>query len=215
MADKETGEGPREPDLELPSLFRRRRRRHPQPTSEPTFEPEPEVESGPVAAAAQPRGTSLATEQASRPPAPAPERTRERRRLPVPAVVAAALTGLLVGLLGTFLTWGGLAGCDAVRGTSSCGGGAGLALLLAILAVMVLAGAVLLAMLRVPEPRSTSVLGVGVLCVMALLVLSDAWTSGWMFVVVPLIGLASYALAHWVTSRFDTAPETSRGTDPV
>jgi hypothetical protein len=63
---------------------------------------------------------------------------------------------------------------------------------------------------HVPEPRATSVLGVGVLCVVALLVLFDALTSPWMFLVVPLVCGAGFVLAHRVTTAF-VEPRPERG----
>ena len=121
--------------------------------------------------------------------------------------VAALVTGALVGLGGALLTYLSLRGCEAVRGTESCGG-PGVLLLVAILAVMVLLGGVVLAAFRVSEPRGTSLLAVGVLAVVVLLVPQDALFSAWTFLVVPVAGAAAYALAHWVTHlHVETPPE--------
>jgi hypothetical protein len=111
-----------------------------------------------------------------------------------------------VGLLGAGATYGGLLGCDALRGTKSCGG-PGVFLLLAVLVVMVLAGALLLSLLRVPEPRSTSFLAVGVTAVVVLLALMEELFTTWMFVAVPLVSAAAYGLAHWVTTRYVELPD--------
>jgi hypothetical protein len=139
-------------------------------------------------------------------PKPEPEPRRRAEKPPrtgpvLAAPLAAALTGLVVGLLGTGLTAAGLRGCEAVRGTDSCGG-PGLGLLVVIVAVMVVAGAVLLRLLGVSEHRGTSFLGTGLLCVVALLTLMEELFSVWMFLVVPLICAATYLLAQWVTTRF-------------
>ncbi len=179
---KTRGDGDREePTLELPSLFGRgKKRRRDEPTERPEPEPAPEPE-----------------------PEPEPRRRAQtpRRAGPVLAVpVAAALTGLVVGLLGTGLTAAGLRGCEAVRGTDSCGG-PGLGLLVAIVAVMVIAGAVLLKLLGVSEHRGTSFLGTGLMCVVALVALMEQLFSVWMFVVVPLICAVTYLIAQWVTTR--------------
>lgn len=231
----------REPDLELPSIFGRRRKRAqedepqepvtPSPTPAedttalpvydapaPAQEPPPppadtparEDVPGPVVTApdeaAQPaRGTRRATrtdrpERAGRTRSGRAERPA-RSGPALPAPLALAVTGVLVGLLGAGLTFGSLRGCDAVRGTSSCGGGPGLLLLVVIFVVMVLAGGMLLAALRVPEPRGTSFLAVGLLTVVVMVVLMNAVFSAWMFVAVPAVSAASYVLAGWVTTR--------------
>lgn len=122
-------------------------------------------------------------------------------------MIAVALTGAVVGLFGVAATYLGMEACDAVTGTSSCGGAPGLLLLVAIVAVMVLLGALLLRTWRIPDPGGTSFLGVGVVTVVVMVVLLDVVFSGWMFLVVPVLGAAAYALAHWVTTRFVEEPE--------
>ncbi len=122
--------------------------------------------------------------------------------------IAAAITGALIGLLGGALTYLALLGCDAIRGTRTCGGGPGFFAILAILAVMVVAGALVLTLWRLPEPRATSVLGVGVLFVLMLLVLQDQLLSPWMFLVVPVVTALGFLLGHWVTTAFvEKVPE--------
>jgi hypothetical protein len=141
---------------------------------------------------------------------PAPVATQIRRApeqrgsgLEVPGVVAAGLTGLLVGAAGTGATVGAMAGCEAVRGVSTCGGGPGFFVLVAILALMILLGAAVLTVLRVSASGSTSFLAVGVVTVVAMLVLLDVILSPWMFLVIPLLGAAAYLTAYWVTTRFE------------
>ena len=231
----------REPDLELPSIFGRRRRRaqddghqepvtaSPAPAEDTTALP---VYDAPAPAPEDAPAPVVTEEPASYPPAPAdtaphphaseetpqpagrtrraartnrPARVRAERparsgpRLPAP--LALAITGVLVGLLGAGLTFGSLRGCDAVRGTSSCGGGPGLLLLVVIFVVMVLAGGAVLAALRLSEARGTSFLAVGLLTVVVMVVLMNAVFSAWMFVAVPAVSAASYVLAGWVTTR--------------
>ena len=144
---------------------------------------------------------------------PEQEEERERRpfRLPaLPVRLAAALTGVVVGLAGAVLTYAALQGCDAVRGTETCGGGAGLALLLVILVLMVLLGGVLLAAWRVSEsPRGTSFLAVGALAVIAMLTAADQ-TAVWTFVAVPVLCALTYLLATWVTTTY-VEPQPERG----
>lgn len=149
-----------------------------------------------------PGGTTTYAEPAT--PLSRPRRSRaDGVSLPaLPVRVAVVVTGLVVGALGTVLTYLAMAGCDAVRGTSSCGGGPGLLLLVATLAVMVLLGSLALKAWQVSDPGSTSFLAVAVVAVVVLVALLDLVFSLWIFVLVPIIGAASYALSHWVTTRF-------------
>ena len=115
--------------------------------------------------------------------------------------MAAVLTGLLVGLAGTALTYVSLRGCEMLKGTESCGA-PGLGLLVVIIVLMMLGGALLLSLLGLSEPRGTSFLAIGLMCVIVLVTLMEDLFSVWMFVAVPLICAATYALAHWVTTQF-------------
>jgi hypothetical protein len=137
--------------------------------------------------------------EAPTPPAP---RDRPRRELPaVGAMVASAITGLLVGVITVGLTWGSLRLCEVVRGTSSCGT-PGFLLLIAIMIATVLLGSLLLRSWGVPDPGSTSFLAVGLLAVLALLFLVDVLFSWSMILVIPAFAMATFALAHWVTTAF-------------
>lgn len=137
----------------------------------------------------------------------AERRERRARSRPVmPPGVAAVVTGVLVGLFGALLTYGSLLGCDAVRGTKSCGG-PGLLLLLVIVVLMVIVGALLLKMFKVSEPRGTSFLAVGLTAVVVLVTLMEELFSTWMFVAVPLISAAAFLVAQWVTTRYVELPE--------
>jgi hypothetical protein len=188
MGRKPTDSEKDEPSLELPSLtlprLGRRRSKQTDDRETPVQDPPPE----PPAHRIDNDGTG-------------------GFRLPaVPSRVAALVTGLVVGLFGVAATSLALAGCEAMTGTSSCGG-PGFFLLVAILAAMVLLGTGLLRAWKVADAGSTSFLAVGVLTVVVLLVLLDLVFSAWMFLVVPLLAAAAYALAHWVTTRFgDEAP---------
>jgi ABC-type transport system involved in cytochrome c biogenesis permease subunit len=99
------------------------------------------------------------------------------------------------------LTWGSLRTCERVQGTSSCGT-AGYPMLLVVLVTAVVLGALLLRLLRVPDPVSTSFLGVGLATVLALLFLVDRLEQRAMVLVIPVLVGASYAAAHWVTTTF-------------
>ena len=234
MADHE-GESSRddaqEPSLELPSLFRRKKRPEPRtaaPAETPVAEPDTRVVEPVETTPAEPEPQVV--EQDTRvvepvettpiepsPPAPAKPRRRAPRRAPrsgpqLPVLLATALVGLVVGLGGALLTYGGLQGCELVRGTESCGG-PGLLLLVAIVAVMVLTGGLLLAWLGVSDPRSTSFLGVGITCVVAMVALMETLFSAWMFVAVPVVAAASFLLAGWVTTRLVEQLDDGPGVD--
>ena len=131
-------------------------------------------------------------------------RAKSRRVLRGPVLTgypASALTGLLVGLLMVGMTVGSLRACEAIRGTSTCGG-PGLLLLVIILVLLVMIGQVLLKLLRVPDPGSTSFLAVGLIAVVALLFLIDVILDWQMVIVIPLVGMVSFLLSHWVTTAF-------------
>lgn len=178
----------------------------------------------PVASAGPAQETqALPTATTSTPrPAPAPGRTsghvpgpttplagdvddpRSRRAPQLPALsgVAAALaTGAAIGGLGVLLVWLASRGCEAARGTASCGDGPGFLVLLAILAALAYVGGMLLRAFGVPDAGSTSLLAVGVMAVLLLVFFTDAIFSWWMAIVVPLVAALAYALSWWVTTR--------------
>ena len=135
----------------------------------------------------------------------APARRASSRRVPRGPVLtgypASAVTGLLVGALMVGLTVAALRGCEAIRGTATCGG-PGLLLLVIILVVLVMLGQALLRAFRVPDPGSTSFLAVGLMAVVALLFLIDVILDWQMIIVIPLVGVATFLLSHWVTTAF-------------
>lgn len=160
-----------------------------------TEAPTSELPTSPAKAAKPPRS----------PKAPkAPRSTSRRPALRLPAtspLVASAVTGVLVGLLGVLLSNGASRGCEAVRGIGSCGG-FGLIALLAILAIEVLVGAVLLKAFAVTDPASTSFLGVSLVAVLAMLFFLSSIDSWWMLLVIPVLSALTFMLATWVTSTF-------------
>jgi hypothetical protein len=220
---KKRGDGtPQEPDLELPSLFgrgRKRRREQPEesvegpveetrplepvaldPEPEPEPEPEPVPATEPKRRAAKPAKPPKAPKAAKAARTPKPQRAARTGPV-VAAPVAAVLTGLVVGLAGTALTYVSLRGCEMLKGTESCGA-PGLGVLAVIVILMVLGGGILLGALKVSDPRGTSFLAVGLMSVVVLVTLMEELFSAWMFVAIPLICAVSYAVAHWVTTRF-------------
>lgn len=229
------GDNKNEPSLELPSLSlpglgrRRRRQRTTEEAAPREVLPERPVEDpAPADVPVGDPAPAPRTDPLHHPPAPAEQfpvpgaeeptqedepaagrRVRVAPRLALPAVpgrVAAAIAGLLVGLTGSLSIYGAIAGCKEVRGVSSCGGAPGFFILVAVLALCVLLGMVLLQALRVGDPGSTSFLAVGVVTVGVMLVLLDVVFSPWMFVVIPLLSAAAFLLSHWVTTRFEDEP---------
>jgi len=138
-------------------------------------------------------------------PDAAPQPSRDRGRRPLPGVAvgglpAAAVTGVAVGGLSVLLAWLAGVGCEAVRGTSACGGGPGLLVLAVVLAVLAWAGSLLLRLLGVPHAGSTSVLAVGILAVLVLVFLLGSLDEGWTIVAVPLASAVAYSASWWVTT---------------
>jgi hypothetical protein len=196
MADRDPGK--EQPSLELPKLgLRRRHRRARETPPAPAPRPEPLVEGIRPIVVDQP-------EPAPTPAAePQPRRNAPREREPG-GMLAAVLTGAVVGSGVVGLTWAALRSCEGVQGTSSCGD-AGYPLLGLLLVVMVVVGALLLRLLRVTDPTTTSFLGLG-LGVVVLLVLADHLMDRGMVVVIPVLCAATYGLAHWVTGTFVEPP---------
>jgi hypothetical protein len=135
---------------------------------------------------------------------------RARTAPPLTGLPAALLVGLVVGLLAVAYAWLAGVGCEAVRGTSACGGAAGLPLLLAGLVLLAWVGALVLAYVGVADASSTSILAVGVLAVLVMLFLLDSLDEAWAAVVVPALAVVGYGLSWWVTSSVvgdDAEPE--------
>ncbi|UMG93942.1 hypothetical protein [Nocardioides sp. TF02-7] len=121
---------------------------------------------------------------------------------------AAAVTGAVVGIAAVVLTWLTLRGCEAVRDTSSCGGGTGIPLLIAIFVVCVLLGSSLLKAFLIPDPGSTSFMAVALVAVVALLFLIDVLDHWSMLLVVPLLAVAAYLASVWITKTFVDPADT-------
>ncbi len=118
----------------------------------------------------------------------------------LPGVVAALVVGLVVGLGAVLLGWVLGAGCEAVRGTSACGGTIGLPALLAGLVLLTWVGALLLRLMGVADAGSTSLLAVGIAAVVVLVLLLDVLDQGWAVIALPLVGAVAYAVSWWVTA---------------
>ena len=141
-----------------------------------------------------------------------PARVPSTRRLPtvpVRGLPAAVLAGVVVGVLAMLLGWLAGAGCEAVRGTSACGRGPGLLILLLVLAALTWAGSLLLRVLGVPHAMSTSLLAVGILAVLVLVLLLDSLDQGWALVAVPVASAVAHAVSWWVTTAVGDDDETA------
>ena len=204
MAEKDSGDGP---SLELPSFGLRRRKRDRPAADTPPEAPEPASEPA--------RAMPVAVDEEESEPAPEPERParqqRPRRRPALKPLPAAGVTGVVVGLVLVGLMRAALETCDFIRGVSSCQG-SGVAMWLAILAFIVILGRFLLRWFGLEETGSTSFLAVGISAVGMLLFLSEQLESPWMWLVLPVVSAAAYALSHWVTTAFvePTGPERHR-----
>ncbi len=178
--------------LELPKLSFMRRGGQDKAAEEPELEPEPE-----------------------RPAQPTRVR-KERKALTLPplsAPIASVVTGVLIGLVIVGLTFLSSRGCELVRGSGSCGA-VGLPLLIAIMALGVLLGAVLLKAWQVSDPMSSSFLAVGLVAVLAMLFLLPSIDEWWMVIVIPVLGALTFLLAWWVTRTFiDTEDDEAEETE--
>lgn len=173
----------------------------PAPVEQTTVLPEPVPGEPAQEPAAEAVGAPLFADEAETGRRRAP---RERRPVTLPRInprVAALVTGLLVGLVGVLLSFGASQGCEAVRGVGSCGG-AGLFALLAVLAIEVVLGAILLKAWGIVDPTSTSFLGVGLVAVLALLFFLSSLDSVWMLLVIPLLTAIMFLVSWWVTETF-------------
>jgi hypothetical protein len=147
---------------------------------------------------------------AERPPRePRQPKEPRQRRVPRPSGVpalsgmqAAAVTGLVVGAFLVLATYGALHLCSTVRGASTCGGRAGFPLLLAIGIVAVVGGGTLLRVFRVTSPMGDSFLAVALVAVLSVLFLNDHYDAWWMLIVVPVLTVVAYVLAHWVSVTY-------------
>jgi hypothetical protein len=195
----------RRPSLEAPKLFGRRRPR-PEPSgpAEPVFEDAGESPAETTVVLEEPVEVVEPVEDAR----PRPKR-RERRPPParpslptLPGWAAAVLGGLAAGLGLVVLTWLGFRGCEAVRGTSSCGTGPGMVALVLVVVLAVVLGGVVLRALKVPDPVLTSFLGTGMTGIVCLLFLVDQLDHWSMVLAVPAITVATFLVSWKVTTTY-------------
>lgn len=171
----------------------------PEPQAPPLFVDETPAAATPVA---EPEHEPAPEPEPELAPEPAAEPKRKARRTPaLGGMPAAIVTGAFIGLLLVGLTWGSLHLCELVRGTSACGK-PGFLVLLAIMVILIVVGAMLLKAWGINDPGSTSFLGVGLIAVLLLLFLVELLFNWWMVIVVPILGMLSFALAYWLSTAF-------------
>ena len=143
------------------------------------------------------------------PPTKPPKPPRERKPLVLPRInpyLAAVVVGAFCGLVAVLLEILTQRGCESVRGVGSCGG-LGLVALLVILALEIAVGAVLLRAFGVADPTSTSFLGVGIVAVLAMMFFLGSIDSPWMFLVLPVMTAAAFAISYWITDAVVAVPK--------
>lgn len=130
-----------------------------------------------------------------------PRASKKRTTTPIswmPGWLGSILTGAGCGALTVVLAWATAQGCDAVRGVGTCGG-FGVFALAAILGIDVIVASGLLRLFRVTDPTTTSVLGVGLVAVSAMLFFLKDTESRSMIYVIPILMAVTFALSWWVT----------------
>jgi len=215
-----------ESKLAAPKLFGRKKGgRTPAaaPESVTPAEPEPTAVLEPTPASAPEAATPASAPEATTPanpvqpvqpvgpaepvrsatPAREPKPPKPARTAPIlSGMQAAAFAGLLVGAFLVLATFGSLNLCSTVRGASTCGGGAGFPLLLAIGIVAVVGGGTLLRLFRVSSPMSDSFLAVALVAVLTVLFLHNHYDAWWMIIAVPVLSILAFLLAHWVSATY-------------
>jgi hypothetical protein len=132
---------------------------------------------------------------------PSLNRPSLKGHLHLPGPVAALATGAVVGVALVAMTSATLSVCTSVRGTSSCGM-AGLVPLLVITVAAVVLGSVLLRVLGVATPTSTSLLAMALLVVLVLLALLPALDQRWAAYAVPVLAMLTYVGSWWLTTNY-------------
>lgn len=137
--------------------------------------------------------------------------TRARRiaawRLPhINLYLASVITGAVVGLTAVGLGFAAIRLFDQVRGVSTGGGLWGGLAFIAISLIVAWLGRALLAGFGSRSARLTSVLGVIVTIFVILGLFLDQVQSSAAVVIIPLLAIASYAVAHWLIELAENTP---------
>jgi hypothetical protein len=141
-----------------------------------------------------------------------PAGAEKLRSRPLPIPLAAAASGLLVGSVSAGLVWLGMAGCDVWRDSPSCGGGLGVGLLTAAVAMSWIVGRLLLGFADVPDALMVSFLGIAVALIVVMAFLIDETFSVWMWLVMPLLTAATFVASAWLVRALGgTAGPDDRG----
>ena len=189
--------------LEMPAFSLRRKRQAPERSPEPDPEPTGVLPRQPAERpdGEQPATAVPAVEAREETDADSSDREpRRRRELPLSGLPAAALTGVVIGGLAVLLASLATTGCEAVRGTPSCGGGPGLLILIAVLVLLAYAGGWLLRLFALPDPGSTSILAVGIMAVLVMVFLLGSTDAWWMVIAMPVVTVIAFCASWWVTT---------------
>jgi hypothetical protein len=120
--------------------------------------------------------------------------------------LASVVTGVVVGIVAVLLAALSLRVFEAVRGVSSGGGLWGGLVFAAIAIVCLFAGEALLRGFGTPSARLTSGFAVLLAIIAMLGLFLDLVGGATGLVLVPLIGAASYLLAHWLVDLAEKSP---------
>jgi len=124
-----------------------------------------------------------------------------------PQPVAAAISGLVTGLLTVVIGWGFTYLFSWLRGTSTGGEVWGKATIAVMLVIAFVIGDQLMGLLRVRRSRLTSLTGMCVALTVVLAVFVDLIAGPWIWLVVPAITAIGFAAMHALLSLADTYAE--------
>jgi hypothetical protein len=120
--------------------------------------------------------------------------------------LASVITGVVVGLVAVILGAAALAIFESVRGVAAGGGLWGGLTFIVVAAVCLFAGESLLRGFGTTSARATSAVAVVLVIVAMLGLFLDLADSAAAIVLVPVLGAAGYALAHWLVDLAENAP---------
>lgn len=180
--------------LEPPKLFGRKKAAKPngQATQVPVPAPVEEEPSAAVATAAEhPAPTVKAAASAEK------SAKGVRRPLAVHAAVAALVGGLVAGVVLSGLTWAAEAATDPADS-----GRLQAVMVVAIFVVSVVAGALVLRLLKVPSAGTVAFLGSALVAVVAVVALHNHFDDAVGAVAAVVLSAVAYPLSRWVTVRY-------------
>ncbi|WP_370247020.1 hypothetical protein [Nocardioides sp.] len=163
----------------------------------------------PAAPRGRRRGAARTARSHAAPEGPRVIRRRSTVRRPAPRIAAAA-TGLLVGIVLVGLTRSGITVCEAARDVPSCGNGPGLLAQTVIVMLAYVAGRALLRMWQVADPDTIGFLGLGGACAVVLIFLTPLVGSWVMAPILPLLCALTYLGGWWLTTAVPDTPSRGR-----